>query len=47
MYCSFSPSALIIWLRASSSMAMEAMIIVKASSCVKSAPFGGKEGIDI
>jgi hypothetical protein len=28
-------------------MAMDAMIIVRASSRVISAPFGGKEGIDI
>lgn len=47
MYWSFSPSALMIWLRASSSIAMEAMIIVSASSRVRSAPLGGKEGIDI
>ena len=47
IYCSFSPSALRIWLRASSSMAMDAIIMVKASSLVISAPFGGKEGIDI
>ena len=47
IYCSFSPSALRMWLRASSSMAMEAMIMVRASSRVMSAPLGGKEGIDI
>ena len=47
MYCSFSPSALMMWLKASSSMAMEAIIMVRASSRVRSAPLGGKEGIDI
>ena len=47
IYCSFSPSALTMWLSASYSMAMEAMIIVSASSFVISAPQGGKEGIDI
>jgi len=47
IYCSFSPSALRIWLKASSSMAIDAMIIVKASSRVIFAPLGGKEGMDI
>jgi hypothetical protein len=36
-----------IWLKAASSMAMEAMIMVKASSRVMFAPLEGKEGIDI
>jgi hypothetical protein len=47
IYCSFSPSALRMWLKASSSMAMDAIIMVRASSRVISAPLGGKEGIDI
>jgi hypothetical protein len=45
--CRFSPPALRIWLRASSSIAIHAIIMVRASSRVIFAPLGGKEGIDI